>query len=56
MTEPNVKDPEGYICEKQVFDLKEVSNVLQVNCYETTEEVCQLVKWISVIFWQNIPH
>ena len=44
LTEPNAKDPEGYICEKQVFDFKEVSNVLQVNCYETTEEVCELVR------------
>ena len=44
VTEPNSKDPEGYICEKQVFDLKEVSNVLQVNCYETKEKVCELVR------------
>ena len=44
LTKPNAKDPEGYVCEKQVFDLKEVSNVLRVNCYEITEEICELVR------------
>ena len=43
LTNPHNKDPNGYICEKQVLNVKEVSQVVAVNCYDSTEEVCELV-------------
>ena len=42
-TNPYFKDPTGFICEKQVLNVKEVSQVVAVNCYDSTEEVCELV-------------
>ena len=43
LTNPHNKDPNGFICEKQVLNVKEVSQVVAVNCYDSTEEVCELV-------------
>ena len=43
LTNPHFKDPNGYICERQVLNVKEVSQVVAVNCYDSTEEVCELV-------------
>ena len=43
LAEASKEDPVGYICEKQILNLTEVSFVEQVHCYDTTEEVCSLV-------------
>ena len=48
LTNPHFRDPNGYICEKQVLNIKEVSQVVAVNCYDTTEEVCELVSGITL--------
>lgn len=37
-------DPEGYECENQVLEVKEISFVDQVLCYNTTEEICSMVR------------
>ena len=43
LAEASKEDPVGYLCEKQILNLTEVSFVEQVHCYDTTEEVCSLV-------------
>ena len=37
------EDPTGFKCEKQILEIKEVTFVDQVRCYNTTEEVCAMV-------------
>ena len=44
LTEASKEDPIGYVCEKQVLNITEVHVTEQVHCYNTTEEVCSLVK------------
>ena len=43
LAEASKEDPTGYVCEKQVFNISEVSFVEKIHCYNTTEEVCSLV-------------
>ena len=45
LTDAHFPDPPGYICERQIFNLTEVSQVLQVNCWDTTEQVCEMVRY-----------
>ena len=47
LAEASKEDPVGYLCEKQILNLTEVSFVEQVHCYDTTEEVCSLVIWFN---------
>ena len=51
LAEASKEDPTGYVCEKQILNITEVSFVEQVKCYDTIEEVCSLV--ISYIFTQS---
>ena len=44
LTEASKEDPVGYVCQKQVLNITEVHFVEKVHCYNTTEEVCSLVK------------
>ena len=41
----NKEDPEGYTCQNEVMEIKEISFVDQVHCYNTTEEVCSEVTY-----------
>ena len=43
LAEASKEDPTGYVCEKQILNITEVSFVEQVKCYDTIEEVCSLV-------------
>ena len=40
-------DPEGYDCQKQILDITEVTFVEQVRCYNTTEEICAMVRFLT---------
>ena len=44
LTEASREDPVGYVCQKQILNITEVHFVEKVHCYNTTEEVCSLVK------------
>ena len=44
LTEASKEDPVGYVCQKQVLNITEIHFVEKVHCYNTTEEVCSLVK------------
>ena len=44
LTEASKEDPVGYVCQKQILNITEVHVVEKVHCYNTTEEVCSLVK------------
>ena len=36
-------NPEGYMCENTIIEVKELQFTDQVRCYNTTEEVCSMV-------------
>ena len=50
LAEASKEDPVGYLCEKQILNLTEVSFVEHVHCYDTTEEVCSLVNYLFKLF------
>ena len=45
LTDAHIADPPGFICERQIFNITEISHVVQVNCWDTTEEVCEMVRY-----------
>ena len=48
------ENPEGYDCENQIMEIKEVNFVDQVRCYNTTEEICSMVRSVQffIVFVQ----
>ena len=50
------EDPDGYDCENQVLEIKEISFVDQVRCYNTTEEVCSKVRFDQFQKYFNFAH
>ncbi len=44
LTESEEEDPVGYVCKKQIIQVKEVEFVEKVRCYKTMQEVCAMVK------------
>lgn len=41
--EADSMNPEGYMCENTIIEVKELQFTDQVRCYNTTEEVCSMV-------------
>jgi len=44
LQEADSDNPEGYECSNTVLEVKEVQFVDQVRCYNTSEEICSMVK------------
>ena len=43
--EADSMNPEGYMCENTIIEVKELQFTDQVRCYNTTEEVCSMVSF-----------
>ena len=42
---------EGYSCENTIIEVKELKFTEQVRCYNTSEEVCNMVIWYKTRAW-----
>ena len=48
---PNIYTvPEGYSCENTIIEVKELKFTEQVRCYNTSEEICNMVIWYNKLY------